>query len=231
MTFPGDGEDRPVEASPARRARAIEDGHGPRAPWLASAVSGLIALGLLSLAAGPVAMGAKGWLRGSLAVDGSSVAGISWRAAVLPALIATLLVLGAVAAAHALVHGGWTRMRAWRPVSRMPLGARLRSVSAGWILASAAIVGGVVAIVPWIAALPSLVHRPFGDALWGATLFVGAAVLGALLAALVLGFLQLRLAMRAFDRTLRMTRAEAQREDRASAPRMRRGPMGRWRLA
>lgn len=231
MSFLGDGEERPVEASPARRARAIEDGHGPRAPWLASAVSGLIALGLLSLAAGPIAIGAKGWLRGSLAVDASAVSGSGWRAAVLPALIATLLILGAAAAAHVLVHGGWTRLRAWRPMPRTPLAARLRSVSAGWILAISAIVGGVVAIAPWIAALPSLVHRPLGDALWGATLFVGAAALGALLAALVLGFLQLRLAMRAFDRTLRMTRFEAQREDRASAPRMHRGPTGRWRLA
>jgi phosphoribosylcarboxyaminoimidazole (NCAIR) mutase len=88
-----------------------------------------------------------------------------------------------------------------------------------------------VAIIPWIGSLPSLVQRPFGDAIWGATLFVGAAALGALVAALVLGLLQLRLAMRAFDQTLRMTRSEAQRDDRASAPRMRRGPAGRWRLA
>jgi hypothetical protein len=88
-----------------------------------------------------------------------------------------------------------------------------------------------VAIVPWIGALPSLVHRPFTDAIWGATLFVGASALGALLAALMLGFLQLRLALRAFDRTLRMTRSDAQREDRGSSPRMRRGSAGRWRLA
>ena len=231
MSFPGDGEDRPVEASPARRARAIEDGHGPRAPWLASAVSGLIALGLLSLAAGPVAMGAKGWLRGSLVVDGSAVSGSGWRTALLPACLSALLILGAAVAAHLLVHGGWTRLRAWRPARRMTLATRLRSVSAGWILAASAVVGGVVAIVPWIGALPSLAHRPLGDAIWGATLFVGAAALGALLAALMLGFLQLRMALRAFDRTLRMTRSDAQREDRGGSPRMRRGPAGRWRLA
>jgi flagellar biosynthesis protein FlhB len=231
MNFLGDGEERPVEASPARRARAIEAGNGPRAPWLASAVSGLIALGLLSLAAGPIAMGARGWLRASLAVDGTPVSASGWRATVLPALGATALILVAVALSHALVHGGWTRLRAWRPASRTPLALRLRSVSAGWILAASAVVGGAVAIVPWIGALPSLVHRPFTDAIWGATLFVGAAALGALLAALMLGFLQLRLALRAFDRTLRMTRSDAQREDRGSSPRMRRGSAGRWRLA
>jgi len=231
VNFLGDGDERPVEASPARRSRAIEEGDGPRAPWLASAVSGLIALGLLSLAAGPIAMGAKGWLRASLAVDGVPVSGSGWRTAVLPALIASAIVLAAVALAHALVHGGWTRLRAWRPAPRMPLGTRVRTVSAGWILAVSALLGGVVAIVPWLGALPSLVQRPLGDAIWGAALFAGAAALGALLAALVLGFLQLRLAMRAFDRTLRMTRSEAQRDDQPAASRMRRAPLGRWRLA
>jgi flagellar biosynthesis protein FlhB len=231
MKFLGDGEERPVEASPARRARAIEAGNGPRAPWLASAVSGLIALGLLSLAAGPIAMGARGWLRASLAVDGTPVSASGWRATVLPALGVTALILVAVALSHALVHGGWTRLRAWRPAPRTPFALRVRAVSASWILALSGLVGGIVAIIPWIGSLPSLVQRPFGDAIWGATLFVGAAALGALVAALVLGLLQLRLAMRAFDQTLRMTRSEAQRDDRASAPRMRRGPAGRWRLA
>jgi hypothetical protein len=159
------------------------------------------------------------------------VSASGWRATVLPALGVTALILVAVALSHALVHGGWTRLRAWRPAPRTPFALRVRAVSASWILALSGLVGGIVAIIPWIGSLPSLVQRPFGDAIWGATLFVGAAALGALVAALVLGLLQLRLAMRAFDQTLRMTRSEAQRDDRASAPRMRRGPAGRWRLA
>lgn len=222
-------DDRSVEASPARRARAIEAGGGPRAPWLASAITGLLAIALLSLAAGPVAAGAKGLLRASLVADAAPIRGLEWRAALLPAVLAALAVLAAAAAGHALAHGGWTRLGPWRAGRRAPWTARIRGAAAGWMFAIAALVGGVLGAAPWIGALPELLRRPLPDAAWAAALFVIAAALGALLAALAMGFLQLRLAMRAFDRTLRMTRSEAQREDRERGPR--RAPQSRWRLA
>ena len=111
------------------------------------------------------------------------------------------------------------------------MSARLRSASAGWLLALAALGGGLAGTLPWVVSLPGLVHRSLADAAWGVTLFVASAALGALLAVLAMGFLQLRHSMNAFDRTLRMTRSEAAHEDRERAPRARGIRRGAWRLA
>lgn len=224
-------EERSIEASPARRARAIEEGHGPRAPWLASALTGLLALGLLSLAAGPVAAGAASWVRGSLSVQVPQAVASDWRAVLWPAVVAALAVLAAAIGGQALAHGGWTRLGPWRRGRRASIAARLRSASAGWLLGFVALAGGVSGALPWIGALPGIVQRPLAEAAWGATLFVVSAGLGALLAVLAMGFLQLRHAMHAFERTLRMTRSEAMREDREHAPRARGLHRGGWRFA
>jgi hypothetical protein len=123
------------------------------------------------------------------------------------------------------------RIGPWRAGRRPPWIARVRTAAAGWIFAIPALAGGILGAAPWIGSLPDLVRRPISEAAWAVALFVMAAALGALLAALGMGFVQLRLAMRAFDRTLRMTHSQALREDGERAPRPRRVMPARWRFA
>lgn len=224
-----EGDDRSIEATPSRRGRAVDAGAGPRAPWLASAASGLVALGLLSVAAGPVAVGAGEWLKGSLGVAASEPEA-DLRLALTPALAASVVVGLAVVVGNALAHGGWIRFGAWRRGGRTPLASRIRAVVAGWSLGGVALAGGIAGALPWVASIPTLLARPVADAAWAAMAFAASCALGALLAMLVMGMIQLRLALRAFDRMLRMTRTEARDEERSSRGRVRRGPAG-WRLA
>lgn len=231
MTLLAEMEDRSIEAPPARRLRAIASGQGPRAPWLASAAAGLLALGLLSAAAAPVAIEARAWLRASMQVDGSPA--LSPRAVLAPASLAALLVIGATVAAHALAHGGWVRVSGWRRPARASALRQAKSAFVGWVLAIAALAGGVVGAMPWLGVLPELARRPLDEGAWAVAAFVGSAVLGALSATLALGLAQLWFAMRAFDRTLRMTHAEAREAARDDMPAARRRPTARlpWGLA
>lgn len=231
MTLLADMDDRSVEAPPARRLRAIASGNGPRAPWLASAVGGLLALGLLSVAAAPVAIEAKSWLKSSMRVDEPSA--LTPRGVLLPAMAAAAAVVVATAVAHALAHGGWVKLGARRRRGQVPALQRAKSAAGGWMLGVAALVGGVTGSFPWLSALPELARRPLSEGAWAVAAFVGSATLGALLATVLLGMLQLRLAMRAFDRTLRMTHAEAREAAREEASATRRRPAARlpWRVA
>lgn len=230
MTLLADMEDRSIEAPPARRLRAIASGQGPRAPWLASAAGGVLALGLLSAAAAPMAVGARTWLKDSMRVDSGPA--LAPSALLLPALGAAAAVIAATIAAHALAHGGWVRLGAWRRPARVSAVRRAKSAAAGWVLGVAALAGGVAGALPWVGALPEMARRPLDEGAWAVAAFVGSASLGALLATVMLGLVQLRLAMRAFDRTLRMTHAEAREAARHDAPVARRRPArSRWRLA
>lgn len=226
-----DTDDRVIEPSEARRNRAVDEGFGPRAPWLASAVTGLVAIALLSIAAGPVSAGTRRWLRDSLEVAPVPAQASELRMALVPAVVAALAVLLAELLGHVLAHGGWVRLAGVRRARREALPARARRVAAGWMFAAASAVGGALVALPWIGSLPKLAERSLSDASWAVAAFVGAAAIGASLAAVALGLLQLRVAMRAFDRTLRMTRSEARREASEGSTRSRRAPSARWRLA
>lgn len=223
-----DTDDRVVEATPARRRRAIERGEGPRAPWLAAAVSGLLSLALLSIAAGPVAAEAKAWIRHSLQAPEAD--SMPTGSVMLPAVACALAVLVACVAGQSIAQGGLLRLGAWRAATRATWGRSVRSAMTGWVLGAAALAGGVVGVLPWIGALPQLGQRPLHEGLWAVGAFAASAALGALLAALVLGLVQLRLAGQAFDRTLRMTRAEAREAAKEDSVRQRL-PRPRWRLA
>ncbi len=231
MTLLADTEERSIEASPARRMRAVAAGHGPRAPWLASAIAGLLALALLSAAAAPVALEAQAWLRASMRVDRlpDGHAG----EALWPAMIAAATVTVATLVANALAHGGWVRFGGWRRGARPSVMHRAKSALAGWLLAIAALIGGLAGAAPWIGALPDLARRPLAEGAWAVGAFVGSAALGALVATALFGLLQLHAAMRAFDRTLRMTRGEAREaaRDEMPAPRRRAAPRLPWRFA
>lgn len=225
-----DLDDRSIEAPPARRLRAIAAGHGPRAPWLASAVGGLFALGLLSAAAAPVALGARTWLASSMRLDETSVT--TPRGVLTPSVSAAALVIVATLAANAVAHGAWVRWSALRRPSRPSTMQRVKSAASGWILGLAALAGGAAGAFPWLAALPELARRPLSEGAWAVAAFVASAALGALTATILLGLVQLRMAMRAFDRTLRMTRAEAREAAREEAPAPRRRAVRLpWRLA
>lgn len=232
MTLLSDLDERTIEASPARRLRAIDQGHGPRAPWLASAAGGLLSLGLLSVAAAPMAVEARSWLKQSMRIDAAAAAP-SMRAALVPALAAVAIVLASTLLGQALAHGGWIRLAPWRRGGRASASQRLRSALAGWLVGACALAGGVAGAVPWLGSLSQLSERPLGQAAWAVGAFVASASLGALLATAMLGFVQVRMAMRAFDRTLRMTHAEARDAARADQPASRRRPVARprWRLA
>ena len=94
----------------------------------------------------------------------------------------------------------------------------------------AALIGGVLGVAPWLGSLGQISQRPLQEGLWALAAFVAAAALSALLATLVRGLVQLRLAGLAFDRTLRMTRGEAREAAKDDSPR-RRMQRARWRLA
>lgn len=221
-------DDRVIEPTPARRQRALDRGDGPRAPWLASALSGLLALGLLSVAAGPVAIETKAWIRQSLQVQDAPA--MTGSALMLPAVSCATLVLVSAMLGHVVARGGWIRVRAWRRGTRPAWSETAASSIGGWVLGIAALVGGVVGAAPWLGSLGQIGQRPLQEGLWALASFVAAAALGALLATLVMGLVQLRLAGLAFDRTLRMTRGEAREATKDDAPR-RRMQRARWRLA
>lgn len=221
-------DDRVIEPTPARRQRAIERGEGPRAPWLAAAVSGLLALGLLSVAAGPVAIETKAWIRQSLQVQDAPA--MSGSSLLLPAVSCAALVLVAAMLGHVIARGGSVRVRAWRRGTRPAWSQTAVSSMGGWVLGVAALVGGVLGAAPWLGSLGQIGQRPLQEGLSALACFVAAAALGALLAALAMGLVQLRLAGLAFDRTLRMTRGEAREAAKDESPR-RRLQRARWRLA
>jgi len=220
-------EDRIIEATPMRKQQALEAGHGPRAPWLAAAVSGLLALALLSIAAGPVAIEAKAWLQQSLQVVTPDA--LSLNTLLLPAILCSCAVLIAAAVGQLLAHGGWLRIAAWQRAHRAGWFANARTAMSGWLLAIAAITGGTLAAIPWLGSLAACGERSLQEGLWLIAAFIAAAALGALIATLVLGLIQLRIASLAFDRTLRMTQAEAREANKDDAPR--RAPRRRWRTA
>ncbi len=226
-------DDRVIEASPALKQRTVEAGHGPRATWLASAVSGLLALGLLSIAAGPMSIQAKSWFQESLKLR--SVNGFStlMESVWIPAMICSATVLAAVIFGHAIAHGGWIRIGAWRRSRKPGLLTRCRGAIGGWILAVASLGGGVLMAAPWLPRLATIGDRSMADGLWIVGAFLGAVTLGALVVALVLGLLQMRLAIHAFDRTLRLTHGEARDEAQTSESSRSRHPRRRirWRLA
>ena len=224
----GAGEDRVFEATPARRRQAIDQGHGPRAPWLASAVSGLLAVGLLSIAAGPVSAEARAWLRQSLAVTPSPQPA-SASEVLLPAITGALAVCLAALASSLIIHGPWIRLA--RPAFRRAGWLhRLRGSASSLGLAGMVIGVGVVASLPWLPGLARLGARSLLDGLWAIGAFVAAVALASLLAIVALGLLQWRLASRRFDRMLRMTHAEAREASREERPRAA-ITRARWRLA
>lgn len=232
MNLFDEADDRSVEASPARKTRAIEQGQGPRAPWLASATSGLLALALLGIAAGPMAAGSIAWLRGSLVVQPGDVESLAWSNALWPGLAGSLLVLAAVVAGQVVAQGGWVRLGAWRRARRPSPGARLASTAGGWLLAVGALAGGVIAALPWLAALPALGARTWSGGLWALVAFTGSVALGALLATLACGLLQRRVAQRRFDHALRMNPSEAREAARQDGGvRRSGGGSSRWRRA
>ena len=221
-------DDRVIEPTPARRQRALDRGDGPRAPWLAAALSGLLALGLLSVAAGPVAIETKAWIRQSLQVhDAPAMTG---SALLLPAVSCAAVVLVAAMVGQVVARGGWIRVRAWRRGRRAAWSETVASSIGGWVLGVAALLGGVLGAAPWLGSLGQISQRPLQEGLWALGAFVAAAALSALLATLVMGLVQLRLAGLAFDRTLRMTRGEAREAAKDDSPR-RRMQRARWRLA
>lgn len=221
------GEDRVFEASPARRRQAIEKGRGPRAPWLASAVRGLLAVALLSIAAGPMTGEAKAWLRQSLAVS-ASPAVPSATDVLMPAITGALAVCLSALAAALLVHGPWIRLA--RPGFRRAAWVdRLRGSGLSVLLATVTLVVGALASLPWLPGVARLGGRSLHDGLWAMGAFVAAAAVAALLTVMAMGVLQWRLASRRFDRMLRMTHAEAREAAREERPRAIRRT--RWRLA
>lgn len=221
------GEDRVFEASPARRRQAIDKGRGPRAPWLASAVSGLLAVVLLSIAAAPMTGEAKAWLRHSLAVSASpSVTSAS--DVLMPAITGALAVCLSALAAALLVHGPWIRLA--RPGFRRAAWIdRLRGAGLSVLLAAVTMAAGTLAAWPWLPGLARLGGRSLQDGLWAMGAFVTAVAVAALLTVMAMGLLQWRIASRRFDRMLRMTHAEAR--DAAREERPRAGRRTRWRLA
>lgn len=222
-------EDRVFEATPTRRRLAVEQGQGPRMPWLASAAGGLLAVVLLSAAAGPLAGGAREWLRSSLAEVSSAEAG-SVADVLRPAIACTLAVCLATLGASILVHGPWIRLAVRRRGGRRPWASRVASDASGWMLGGVAIAAGVLASLPWLPAVSRLANRGFEDGALAVIGFVAAVGVAALLAVAVMGLLQWWMAVRRFDRMLRMTRAEAReeaKEDRAPATARR----PRWRTA
>ena len=121
-------------------------------------------------------------------------------------------------------------MRAWRRGRRAAWSETTASSIGGWVLGLAALLGGVLGAAPWLGSLGQISQRPLQEGLWALAAFVAAAALSALLATLVMGLVQLRLAGLAFDRTLRMTRGEAREAAKDDSPR-RRMQRARWRLA
>jgi hypothetical protein len=100
------------------------------------------------------------------------------------------------------------------------------------MLSGAAIAGGVLAALPWLAALPEMGTRPFAGGLWALASFAATVTLGALAATIACGLVQKRMAQRAFDRALRMSHAEARDLARRDGAVRRRSPhASRWRLA
>jgi hypothetical protein len=224
----GWGDDRVFEATPARRRQAIDRGHGPRAPWLASAVSGLLAVGLLSIAAGPVSAEARAWLRQSLVVTPTPQPVSSWDV-LMPAITGALAVCLAALASSLLVHGPWIRLA--RPAFRRSVWLhRLRGSLSSLGLAGVSVAVGVLASLPWLPGLARLGARSLHDGLWAMGAFVSAVALASLLAIVALGLLQWRLASRRFDRMLRMTHAEAREAAKDERPRAA-VTRAKWRLA
>ncbi|MFM1829689.1 MAG: hypothetical protein RLZZ558_29 [Planctomycetota bacterium] len=221
-------DDRPVPPSQAIRQRAIQDGRGPRAPWLASAISGLLALTLLSLASAPLGSHARSWLRASI---GASAADTGWPSAwsvILPAVVAAALLLAASVGGQWMAQASWLRLGHSRRRTRPALPARFRAVVAGWLLAAVAVTAGTLVATPWLPAVRGLPMRDPGQALWAAASFVGTVALAGLLVMLAMGMLQLRAAMREFDRTLHRTHAEARSDAREESGGLGARP-GRWR--
>ena len=227
MTGLHDDADRVHEATPARRRQAVEQGLGPRAPWLASAVAGLLALGLLSIAAGPVASGARVWLRHSLSVA-PEPSPVSAASVLMPAIVCVLAVCLAVLAASLLVQGPWIRLAVPSRARKAGWSGILGRSVAGWVLGASVIAAGAVAAMPWLPGVARLAARGLQDGLWAAGAFAAAVAIAALLAVVAMGLLQWWLASRRFDRMLRMTRAEAR--EAAKDDRRRPAP-ARWRLA
>lgn len=227
---PSSGE-RTMEASPARVARAIEEGHGPRAPWLASSLGGLLALGILAVAAGPLAAAALGWLRAALTADVRQAAAMDWAGVLWPTLVGPLVASVAVAGGHALAHAGWVRLGPWKRARRPGIAVRLRAVVGGWTMAAAALAGGVAAGLPWLPFVPGLVARPWPGSLWALGSFAVSVALGALLATGACGLAQRRLSRLAFERSMRMTPSEAREAARQEGSVRRPAPRSsRWRL-
>lgn len=230
MSLDQPADERSVEASAARVARAVEQGQGPRAPWLAAACSGLLALVVLGVAAGPLAAGAMSWLRAALQGSLTQEAPLAWSAVLWPALVGPLSVLVAVAGGHGLAHGGWVKLASWRRGRRPTLAARLRSVTGGWLLALAAVLGGGLAALPWLSSLTALGGRSWPGALWALGAFAVSVALGALGATAVCGLVQRRAARVAFERSMRMTPAEAREAARQEGAVRRPKPrLSRWR--
>ena len=221
-------DDRPVPPSQAIRQRAIQDGRGPRAPWLASAVGGLLALAMLSLAAAPLGSHARSWLRASIAAPAAEVPPPSAWSVALPAIVAAGVVLAASVGGQWMAQAPWLQVGRWRRRTRPATPARLRTVVAGWLLAGVAVAAGTVAAIPWLPAVRGLPMRDLSQAWWSAAAFVGAVALVGLLVMLASGLLQLRAAIRDFDRTLHRTQAEARADAREESGGLRLRT-GRWR--
>ena len=101
-----------------------------------------------------------------------------------------------------------------------------------WLLAACALAGGLIAALPWVAALPVLGARGWSGGLWSLGAFAASLALGALIATLVCGLVQRRLAQQAFDRAMRMNRSEAREASRQDGGVRRNGPRSsRWRVA
>jgi hypothetical protein len=221
-------DDRPVPPSQAIRQRAIQDGRGPRAPWLASAVSGLLALIMLSLAAAPLGAHARSWLRASITVGAADAEAPSAWSVAFPAIVAAALLLAASVGGQWMSQAPWLGLGHWRRRTRPALPMRLRAVVAGWLLAVVAVAAGTLAALPWLSAVRGLPMRDLGQACWAAAAFVGAVALVGLLVKLTLGLLQLRAAIRNFDRGLHRTHAEARADAREESGGLRLRA-GRWR--
>ena len=228
MIGEGAVDERVHEPTPARRRRALEQGNGPRASWLASAISGLVAVGLLSVAAGPVTGEAKAWMRESLAVSTGGPA-VSGKDVLMPAITGALAIVLAVLIASLTVHGPRVRLQARPRSGRAGWLAHARSAAAGWGLAAVGMGGGVFAALPWLPSLASLASRALSDGLWSLGAFAAAVAIASLLAVAGMGLLQWWAASRRFERMLRMTHAEAR--DAAKEERRPGRATPRWRLA